>query len=60
MQYYQNLDDDTLGLMNDLWIQLGVTEEEGGINFGTILFLLLIVGGVGYIGYDYIKKIKNH
>ena len=60
MQYYQNLDKDTLSLMNNLWIQLGVTEEEGGINFGTILFLLLIVGGVGYIGYDYIKKIKNH
>ena len=60
MQYYQNLDNDTLGLMNDLWIQLGVTEEEGGINFGTVLFLLLIVAGAGYIGYDYFRKIKNH
>ena len=39
--------------MNPIFVQaIGI--------FGTILFLLLIVGGVGYIGYDYIKKIKNH
>lgn len=59
MQYYHNLDNDTLALMNSLWITLGVTEEEGGINFGTIFFLLLIVAGIGYVATDYFLKIKK-
>ena len=57
MQYYHNLDDATLKYMTDLWTRLGIDEEEGGLEYGTIVFLGLIGVGVVYALVHYGKKV---
>lgn len=56
MQYYYNLDEATLQLMTDLWTKLGIDEEEGGLEYGTIVFLSLISLGFVFIVWHYSKK----
>ena len=58
MQYYHNLDADTLALMNELWTRLGVEDtEEGGLELGTYVFLAIVVALIGWIGFYYGKKL---
>ncbi len=56
MQYYHNLDDETLKYMTDLWTRLGIEEDEGGLEYGTIVFLGLIGVGLVYVLVHYGKK----
>ena len=57
MQYYRHLDDVTMEYFTkELWPKLGISGEEGELEYGTIIFLGLLCCGAGAVAYSYGKK----
>lgn len=59
-EYYHDLPDETLQLMNDLWIRLSIEDEEGATNYGTIVFLGLLGIAFVWVCIHYGRKLYFH